>query len=101
MVVDKLVRPPIVMEVDTDPEEIARARVRRQQFDRNWAWFEQHAAEIYSTYPGKHICIGGTEVFAADSAPEAMALAKAAHPDDDGRFHMFIPQKKMERIYAH
>jgi hypothetical protein len=30
----------------TDPEELAKARARREQFDRNWAWFEAHAAEI-------------------------------------------------------
>jgi hypothetical protein len=30
-----------------------------------------------------------------------MALAKAAHPEDEGRFLRYIPREKVPRIYAH
>ncbi len=92
--------PAVVMEEVTDPEEVARARVQRKRFDRNWAWFQAHAAEVYSRYRGKCICIAGEELFVADTPEEALALATAAHPEDDGRFVHYIPREKVARIYA-
>jgi hypothetical protein len=94
-------RPPIVMEVVTDPEELRKARKQDEQFERNLAWLRCHAAEVYSQHRGKCICIAGEQVFVADSAEEAMALAKAAHPEDEGRFLRYIPREKVPRIYAH
>ena len=91
----------IVMEVVTDPEELARARAQDERFERNLAWFKEHATEIFRTYRGKIVCISGQELFAGDKPGEAMAKAAAAHPEDDGRFSMIIPLKRMERIYAH
>ncbi len=43
----------IVMEEVTDPVELARARAQRERFDRNSAWFQAHAAEVYSRHRGK------------------------------------------------
>ena len=93
--------PPIVMEEVTDPEELARAQVQRERFDRNSAWLQAHALEIYARHRGKCICIAGEELFAADTPEEALALAKAAHPEDNGAFLRYIPREKMARIYAH
>ncbi len=31
---------------------MAEGRVRRERFERNWAWFEAHAAEVYRNYRG-------------------------------------------------
>jgi hypothetical protein len=84
----------------TDPEEIARAQEQRQRFQRNWAWFEPRAAEIYEAHRGKCICVAGEELFVADTPAEVLALAKAAHPDDNGRFTRIIPREKVARIYA-
>lgn len=92
---------PIVMEEVTDPEELAKARVRRERFDRNFAWFQSHAAEIFTQYRGKCIVIAGEELFAADTPAEAWALAEAAHPEDEGSFIHYIPRVKAIRIYAH
>jgi len=94
-------RPPVVMEEVTDPEELAKARALREKFDRNWAWFQAHVPEIYSRYRGKCICIAGEELFAADTPEEVIALATAAHPEDEGRFVHYIPREKLVRIYAH
>jgi hypothetical protein len=92
---------PIVMEEITDPEELAKARAQRERFDRNSAWLQAHIAEIYARYRGKCICIAGEELFVADTPEEALALATAAHPEDDGRFLRYIPREKLDRIYAH
>ena len=91
---------PIVMEEVTDPVEVSKARVRREKFDRNFAWFRTHAAEVYEHHRGKFICIAGEEVFAAATPEEAIAQATAAHPRDEGSFVQYIPLEKMARVYA-
>lgn len=91
----------IIMEEVTDPVELAEAQARREQFDRNASWLEAHASEIYSKHRGKCICIAGEELFVADTAREALALAAAAHPEDRGRFVHYIPEDKVPRIYAY
>jgi len=73
----------IIMEVVTDSSELAQARSQRKRFDRNAAWLQSHAAEVYSSYRGKCICIAGEELFVADTAKDALALATAAHPEDE------------------
>jgi hypothetical protein len=88
------------MEEVTNPEELARARAQRERFDRNAAWLQAHAHEVYSQNRGKHLCIAGEELFVADTADEARARGRAAHPEDDGSFLHYIPLKKMDRIYA-
>ena len=90
----------IEMEVVTDPEEIRQAKARDECFQRNLAWFQEHAPEIYLTHRGKCICISGQELFVADSSKEVLALARAAHPLDEGRFTHYIPRERLARIYA-
>ena len=97
-VLDK--RPPVVMEEVTDPEELAKAQAQWERFDRNSAWLQAHAQEIYTRYRGKCICIAGEELFVADTPEEVLALASAAHPEDDGFFLHYIPREKVARIYA-
>lgn len=91
---------PLIMEIVTDPVELARLRPQWERFDRNWNWFKEHAAEVYEAHRGKCICIAGAQVFAADTSEEATALAERAHPDDDGRFMLCVPLEKAVRIYA-
>jgi hypothetical protein len=91
---------PIVMEEVKDPAELAAARSQRERFDRNSAWLQANLAEIYSKYRGKFICIAGEELFVGDSATEAIRLARATHPDDDGFFTRYIPKERLPRIYA-
>ena len=93
-------QPSIVMEEVTDPVELQKAREQDERFERNWAWFEAHAAEIYAEHRGKCVCIAGAELFVADTPEEALALAVSVHPNDDGRFTRLIPQEKIARIYA-
>ncbi len=91
---------PIIMEEVTDPVEVAKARARFEMFDRNWAWLKAHIPNAYEANRGKMICISGEELFSADTVEEAVALAKVAHPEDEGRFTMYVPREKMFRIYA-
>ncbi len=92
---------PLVMEEMTDPEELAKARAQRKQFDRNTAWLQAHATEVYTRYRGKCICVAGEELFIADTPEEALAMAAAAHPEDHGSFLRYIPREKLDRVYAH
>ena len=93
-------RVPIVMEEVTDPEELAKDQAQWERFDRNVAWMQAHVQEIYTCYRGKYICIAGEDLFVADTPEEAMALAQAAHPEDNGFFLHYIPREKVARIYA-
>jgi hypothetical protein len=93
--------PTVMMEEITDPEELAKARVQHERFDRNSAWLQAHLTEIYSRHRGKCICIAGEELFVADTPKEVLALANAKHLEDDGKFLRYIPQEKIARIYAH
>jgi hypothetical protein len=91
----------VVIEEVTDPAEIAAARAQRERSDRNAAFLEAHAKEVNSRYRGKVICVAGEELFVADTPEEATALAKAAHPEDDGSFMRYIPREKLARVYAY
>lgn len=90
----------IIMEEVTDPEELARGRAWKARADRNAAWLQKHAAEVYPRHRGKHICIAGEELFVADSTQAVLALARAAHPEDDAFLLHYIPLEKVARIYA-
>lgn len=90
--------PPFTMSVVTDPTEVAAAQRFREQADRNADWLQAHADEVFPNYRGKFICIAGQELFAADTAQEALALAKTAHPDDDGFYLRYIYKEKRDRI---
>ena len=87
---------PVVMEEVTDPVQIAEAKARRERFDRNLAWLQAHTDEAYA-HLGKCICIAGQELFVADTVEEVLALA-AVHPEDGGRFTLYIPRERMPRI---
>ena len=90
----------ITMEEVTDPEELAKMRPQWTQAERNSAWLQLHATEIYRNYRGKFIVVAGEELFVGDSAEEADALAEAAHPEDKGGLGRYIYPQKMIRIYA-
>jgi hypothetical protein len=92
----------IAIEFDNSdgPAETAAARLQWEQFDRNSAWLHENLAAVGDNYRGKVICIAGQELFAGDTTREAVAQATAAHPEDKGRFTLYIPMTKAARIYA-
>jgi hypothetical protein len=92
---------PIEMEeVILTPAELAKVNERWQRYDRNAAWLQAHAHDVYSQNRGKYICIAGQELFVADSVQEVLKLANRAHPEDDGRYLRYIPRENIPRIYA-
>jgi len=75
----------LVMEEMTDPAEVARALAQDERFRRNSAWLQARIPEVYSRHRGKCICVSAEQLFVADTPEAVLALAKAAHPEDDGR----------------
>jgi hypothetical protein len=88
------------MEEVTDPEELARSRAWRARADRNAAWLQAHAAEVYSRHRGKFVCVAGEELFVADTPAAVLRLARTAHPEDDAFFLQYIPRERVARVYA-
>ena len=94
--------PTVVMTVRaiTDPKERSERQAWRERADRNAAWLQAHASEVYPHHRGQFICIAGEELFVADSVEEVLRLAQAAHPEDDAYFLRYIPRDRVARIYA-
>lgn len=91
----------ITMKDVTDPDELTQAREEDERFARNSAWLQMHAAEIYTQYRGKCICVAGEELFIANTPEEVLAQARAAHPEEGGSILIrYIPRAKVARIYA-
>jgi hypothetical protein len=94
-------RPTIEMFEVTDPVELAAARKQSEEFERNSRWLQEHISEVYaSANRGKVVCIAGQQAFYGDTVQQAVALAKAAHPEDTGRFSRYITKQKMTMVYA-
>jgi len=91
---------PVVMTEITDPQVLAEFRRQDEAFDRNLEWFEAHALDAYRKHRGKCLCIAGQELFVADTPEQAIAMARAAHPDDPGAFTRIVPKERCPRIYA-
>lgn len=91
---------PIVMSEVTEPVELAKSRAQNERVARNSAWLQAHVSEIYAKHRGKCVCVAGQELFVADDPRDAVAFARAAHPQDDGFLVRYIPREKLERVYA-
>jgi hypothetical protein len=91
----------VAMSVVADSGEIARFQAQMDRFDRNCQWYQAHGREIFAQHRGKFICVAGQELFVGDSACAALALAQAAHPEDDGRFLHRVRKDGSPLIYAH
>jgi hypothetical protein len=76
--------PKFIIEEVTDPAEIARHRTWHEKATRNSEWLETHWADVLPQAYGKFIAVAEQEAFIADTPEEAVALARAAHPDDEG-----------------
>jgi hypothetical protein len=100
-VIDPKVNPvALEIEIVTDPQEIATRRAQDERFKRNSDWLQAHWADLLPQVLGKHLVVAGQEAFIADTPGEARAMAKAAHPDDDGPFCQYVLPHRGPRIYA-
>jgi hypothetical protein len=91
---------PIIMEVVTDPAVIARTLAQHERFKRNSDWLEAHWPNLLPQARGKHVAVAGEEAFIADTFEECWAMARAAHPDDDGAFGQYVFPNVNPRIYS-
>jgi hypothetical protein len=91
---------PISVSEVTDPVELAKSRALFARAQLNSNWLQAHVPEIYAQHRGKFICVAGQELFVADSVKEVMAMAKAAHPEDDGAILRYILKEKRDMIYV-
>jgi hypothetical protein len=85
----------------TDALEIAKTKAQRERFRKNADWLQAHVPQVYAQHRGKFICVAGQELFVADTAPEAVAAARKAYPEEDGFLLRYVPREKLERVYAH
>jgi hypothetical protein len=95
-----LEEPRIIIREVTDPAEIARARASYERAKRNSDWLQAHWGDLMPQVLGKYVAVAGQQGFIAGTDQEARALARAAHPDDDGMFSMFVFPNNVIRIYA-
>jgi hypothetical protein len=93
-------QPQYVIEVVTDPAELAENLEVRDHFDRNSDWLQAHWLELLPEALGKHLAVAGQEAFLADSAAEAIAKARSAHPEDKGVLVRYVISRKGPRIYG-
>ena len=92
--------PLVIIDEQPSPDELAAIHARSARYERNMTWFQAHLDEIRARHLGKCLCIAGEELFVADTPQEAIALARAAHPADDGRITQYLSPVKGPRIYA-
>jgi hypothetical protein len=92
---------PLVMEEVNDPAELVEAYAQDARAQLNSDWLQAHIQEIYTQHRGKVIVVAGQQLFVADTPEAALALARAAHPDDHGSLIRYIPERKVAWVYAH
>lgn len=93
--------PMIVEEIEiTDSAEQARVKQSFEQARRNRKWLEARWSELVSQFVGKHLAVAGEEAFIGETVEEAIAQARAAHPDDQGMLVRYVSPAEGPRIYA-
>jgi hypothetical protein len=90
----------LVMVEVVEPRENAKAEGQRERVRKNSDWLQARVPQVYAQRRGKFICVAGQELFVADAASEVVAMARKAHPEDDGLLFRYIPRERMERISA-
>jgi hypothetical protein len=90
----------VTIEEVTDPTEIARMRAEHERFRRDIDWLKSHWPDLLPRAYGKFLAVSGQQAFLADTAEEARALARAAHPEDRGPWVQYVRPPGGPRIYA-
>jgi hypothetical protein len=88
----------VTIQLVDDPIVNARARAQDERIKRNLDWLQAHWGDLLPQALGKHVAVAGEEAFVADTSEEAWAMAKAAHPEDDGAFSKYVSPKPGPRI---
>ena len=92
--------PVFQIEEVNDPVEVARCKAQDERARRNSDWLQAHWADLLPQARGKFVAVAGQEAFIADTPEEAWAMARKAHPEDDGALSQYVFPGKGPRIYA-
>ncbi len=92
--------PVFQIEEVNDPVEVARCMAQDERGRRNSDWLQAHWADLLPEARGKFVAVAGQEAFIADTHEEAWAMARKAHPEDDGALSQYVFPGKGPRIYA-
>lgn len=90
----------LVVEENNDPIHFEKVRVQHERAMRNCNWLADHWPELLPTARGRFVAVAGQQAFVAETSAEVWALAKAAHPEDDGAIMQFVRQDTNPRIYG-
>jgi hypothetical protein len=85
----------------TDSQEAARSRARQEQERREMHWLTAHWPDILPQAYGKYVAVVDEQFFIADTAEQAVALAQAAHPDQDGILAQYVFPPGGARLYGY
>ena len=91
---------PLDFKLITDPAVLEQIRQSSEQFHKNDDWLLAHWNDLVPGVYGKHLVVAGQEAFISDSMEDALARAKAAHPDDMGIISRYVFPPTGPRIYA-
>jgi hypothetical protein len=95
------VQPKLLIEEVTDPVEVARFDAQDERARLNGDWLQAHWPELLPNARGKFLAVAGQEAFLAQSPKEALTLARAAHPQDDGVIVEYVRPERGPRLYAY
>jgi hypothetical protein len=91
--------PVFQIEEVNDPVEVARCKAQDERARRNSDWLQSHWADLLPQARGKFVAVAGLEAFIANTPEEAWAMARAAHPEDDGALGQYVFPGQGPRIY--
>ena len=91
--------PVLQIEEVNDPAEVARCKAQDERARGNSDWLQSHWADVLPQARGKFIAVAGREAFIATTPEEAWAMARAAHPEDDGALGQYVFPEQGPRIY--
>ena len=91
---------PLVIEEINDPAAIARHQAQDERASQNSAWLQAHWSDLLPQARGKFLVVAGQEAFLSDVLDEALAQARAAHPDDHGALAQYVLPRTGPRIYS-
>lgn len=92
--------PSFVLEEVHNPAEVARCRAQDERARRNSAWLQAHWPDLLPRARGQFLAVAGNEAFLADTHEKAWAMARAAHPEDDGAISQYVFPEGGPRVYG-
>jgi hypothetical protein len=96
-----MIEPRFIIEAINDAPLAGPAREQIERGRRNMDWLAAHWADLLPQARGRFVAVAGQQAQIADSAEEAWAWTRAAHPEDDGALVQYVRLEVGPRIYAH